>query len=270
MKKWLVLGVFVLISSMLFAQRNGQDVVYLRNGSVIRGNIIEEVPNQSIKIATADGSVFVCQMDEIEKITKEQRVVNRGVHSARNNGGSRFKPMNKIILESGYLRGLMGANDLDRVKLDVIVGRQLSPHFLLGFGTGLRYYDEDFEIDGWWHKTETEETLLVPLFFDIRVNFTRRKISPYFAFDIGYSYDTNAANAVQWAGFMASHTLGAKIKLSDRLDLNVGLEYEAQGRKYRYKYKAERLGPNGYYYDYEMYRASKTSGALGVSVGISF
>jgi len=50
-----------------------QDVVYLKNGSVIRGMVIEQVPNVSLKIRTADGSVFVYAMDQVEKITKEQR-----------------------------------------------------------------------------------------------------------------------------------------------------------------------------------------------------
>ena len=48
-----------------------QDVVYLKNGSIIRGMIIEQIPNKSIKIQTKDGNVFVFEMDEIEKITKE-------------------------------------------------------------------------------------------------------------------------------------------------------------------------------------------------------
>lgn len=49
------------------------DVVYLKNGSVIRGMIIEQVPNVSIKIQTADGSVFFYKMEEVEKITKEKK-----------------------------------------------------------------------------------------------------------------------------------------------------------------------------------------------------
>lgn len=53
------------------AQTTYQEVVYLKNGSIIRGTIIEQVPNQSIKIETGDGSVFVFTMDEIEKMTKE-------------------------------------------------------------------------------------------------------------------------------------------------------------------------------------------------------
>ena len=46
-------------------------VVYLKNGSVIRGSIIEIIPNKSIKIQTIDGSIFVFKFEEIERYTQE-------------------------------------------------------------------------------------------------------------------------------------------------------------------------------------------------------
>ncbi len=66
---------FVPLTS--FAQQDLQDVVYLKNGGIIRGMIIEQIPNVTIKIQTGDGSVFVYQMDEIQKITKEESLVKK-------------------------------------------------------------------------------------------------------------------------------------------------------------------------------------------------
>ena len=48
------------------------EFVYLKNGTVIKGIIIEQIPNLQIKIQTNDGNVFVYKFEEIEKITKEQ------------------------------------------------------------------------------------------------------------------------------------------------------------------------------------------------------
>ena len=59
------------ISSASFAQ-TVVDVVYLKNGSVIRGTIVEQVPGESLKVQTADGSIFVYTLDEVEKMTKEE------------------------------------------------------------------------------------------------------------------------------------------------------------------------------------------------------
>ena len=61
------IGIF---TENLYAQ---DDVVYLKNGSIIKGTIIEEVPGVSLKIKTKDGSLFVYQMDEIDKIAREQK-----------------------------------------------------------------------------------------------------------------------------------------------------------------------------------------------------
>jgi opacity protein-like surface antigen len=44
------------------------DVIYLKDGGVIKGNIIETTPGKSYKIRTADGSIFVLIMEKIEKI----------------------------------------------------------------------------------------------------------------------------------------------------------------------------------------------------------
>ena len=40
----------------------------MKNGSIIRGTIIEQVPNLSIKIETADKNILAYKMDEIEKL----------------------------------------------------------------------------------------------------------------------------------------------------------------------------------------------------------
>jgi TM2 domain-containing membrane protein YozV len=62
---------FFLLCCLFVSAQDLQDVVYLKNGSVLRGTIIEQVPNQSLKIQLSDGSIFVYQFSEIDKIAKE-------------------------------------------------------------------------------------------------------------------------------------------------------------------------------------------------------
>lgn len=72
MKK-LFLILFCAMSTMFAAaQANLQDVVYLKNGSVVRGTIIEQVPGVSLKLQTNDGNIFVYKIEDVEKMTKEQ------------------------------------------------------------------------------------------------------------------------------------------------------------------------------------------------------
>lgn len=63
-----------LVALVLVSQAEAQpteDVLYLKNGSVIRGTIIEQIPGESLKIQTQGGSVFVHAMEEISRIAKE-------------------------------------------------------------------------------------------------------------------------------------------------------------------------------------------------------
>ena len=62
--------VFILfICSFAFSQKY-EDIVYLKDGSIIHGIIIERAPNRYIKIKSGK-NVFVYEMHEIRKMTKE-------------------------------------------------------------------------------------------------------------------------------------------------------------------------------------------------------
>lgn len=67
------LTAFVAVSPALAQQM--EDVIHLKNGGLIRGTIIEQIPNESLKIKTRDGNVFIYTMDEIAKMSKEPVVV---------------------------------------------------------------------------------------------------------------------------------------------------------------------------------------------------
>src|SRR5258708_14302 len=73
LKVFLPLFVF-LIGMGICRSASAEDVVYLKNGSIIHGTITEEVPGQSIKIETNDGNVFVYGVKEIKKITHSKPV----------------------------------------------------------------------------------------------------------------------------------------------------------------------------------------------------
>lgn len=70
MKKLILMLIAAMTCFSLSAQTL-RECVYLKNGSIIKGIIIEQVPNASLKIQTSDGSIFVYEMDQVEKITKE-------------------------------------------------------------------------------------------------------------------------------------------------------------------------------------------------------
>ena len=242
MKKYLALFLFVLTTILVSAQGNYQDVVYLKNGSIIRGIIIEQVPNQSIKIETADRNVFVYQMDEIERLTKELR---QGGDTRKNTG---MKLGYKGIVEWGYQVGI-GDYGMNRLKLDIINSEQINPYFSLGLGTGARYFFD-------------AEAVVIPIYVDIRANLINRTVSPYLSLGIGKSFE--ATNRFEGVGFFFNHTFGVSFKVANKSAINVGIGYEMQ-----------RIGFFYYGYGYNMYNIETTEitenvGALNIVVGISF
>ena len=72
MKRTILFLACLMGMTFAFAQSSLQDVVYLKNGSIIRGDIVEYTPNDTVKIMTTDGSVFVYDFAQVEKFAKEQ------------------------------------------------------------------------------------------------------------------------------------------------------------------------------------------------------
>lgn len=82
--KFRLLPVLVLVAAALTAPRAGaqstpsqqvEDVVYLKDGSVVRGTIVEQRPGKSILIRTRDGNQFRYRIELIDRMTKEAPLI---------------------------------------------------------------------------------------------------------------------------------------------------------------------------------------------------
>lgn len=71
MKKILLGMIMVLIVTIFSTTISAQDILYLKNGSILKGSVLEQTPDKDLKFQTRDGSIYVYQMSEVEKITKE-------------------------------------------------------------------------------------------------------------------------------------------------------------------------------------------------------
>jgi len=70
MKRFCLLVVAMILSVCAFAQAK-VDVVYLKNGSIIKGLITEQMPPARLTIKTLDGSVFIFTYAQIDRIERE-------------------------------------------------------------------------------------------------------------------------------------------------------------------------------------------------------
>ena len=218
--------------------QNYEDVVYLKNGSIIRGIIVEQVPNESIKIETRDGNLFFYRIDEIQKMTKEVPYGYRRKQSY--NSRSFNKPKGYFGLIEAALPLYVG--DGLSMGFNIINGYRVCPQFTFGGGVGVL---GDF---AYWDFT-------VPIFLHLRSDFLDRKTSPYLAFNVGYNIPVFGA----YDGVFFAPSLGVSYNVG-RHRMTTGLEFSANHGWYEYY--------NGYYGGYNYYRTWIL--ALNVKVGFSF
>lgn len=231
----------IFISHPLSAQTNYEDVVYLKNGSIIRGMIIEQVPNETIKIQTKDLSVFVYKMDEILKITKEELVKAESRPKSRRSEitqGERKKNGYTNITELTFARSFENTTstiyngnnyydketDFDRINngpsfgIQTINGYQFSPYVSAGLGLGFNVYSG---------------LGLMPIFAAVRVNFMKSRLTPFAAIDAGYSYSRKEIMGGSLAsdnkgGVMVSPAVGVKFFVIPKMALNLSLGFRYQ------------------------------------------
>lgn len=258
MKKYLFLIIVMLSASTVFTQSQYEDVVYLKNGSIIRGVITEQIPNESIKIEISNGSIFVYRMDEIERIVREPVQVRSGGRD-RTRNASDYEPGYEVSVDLGYQIGT-GDWGLDRIKLDIINGYRINPYIFLGLGTGWRYY----------HQIEDA---LVPIFLNFKVNFIQSQMSPFLELSTGYSL--NASRNFKGEGAFIAPTIGVDFPISDGTKMNVGLSYETQ-RLHRELYIYYLGDGPGYYerhpnsYNLIDFTGTTNSGAISLHIGFTF
>jgi len=79
MKRILAMLFIVIAAAGAAHAADYADVLFLKNGARVKGVIVENNLNDSIRIETKDGSLFVYRYDEIEKIGREKIVAQETV-----------------------------------------------------------------------------------------------------------------------------------------------------------------------------------------------
>ncbi len=229
----LILLLFVL-TGKVSAQAGYEDVVYLKNGSVVHGMIVEQVPNESVKIQTKGKDVFVFKMDEIEKITKEKLSVK--AEKAPESNDIKKDPYTgySLTLESHLGEGTSkNALNETTIGMHVINGITINSAYSLGVGIGFDIINENRS----YYKNYPDyynynhEYLVMTYFIDARAFPIKSKISPMIILDYGYSAGV-FSNYIT-GGFLLNAGVGTKLNFTRRLALNLSLTYKVQQLHYK-------------------------------------
>ncbi len=260
--KQAILKIFTILCMVMTAALGAsavelQEVVYLKNGSVIRGVILEMVPEKSVKIQTSDGNIFVYQMSEVQKITKEESFKRKGSgtytdrrydynydngcgqprnyrytygrddrQNCRDNNDYEPYGWERAPRYRGFVgfSGVIGVGDYDfgRVMLFTSHGVQVTPEIFVGAGIG---------ITGWWEYDDgdiwddTTNYTSIPIFANFRGelhNVFRKNFSPYLDIKLGY-------NTVDLCGVFFAPEIGCHFYFGHKkFGLGFGIGYHLQ------------------------------------------
>lgn len=179
MKHLIVLFFALLLNvTAAFAQVPQRDVVYLKNGSIIRGLVVELVPDHQVKIATADGSIFVYPVSDVLRMEKEDDY-DFGPFRRRY---YRYDNHNPLQRRHGYVGMVEGGLNLS-LNDGYMGGALYTTH-------GAQITDKWFVGVGWGCDGSDEHTYS-SFYADARYFFNKNKskVDPYLEFKLGYVED---------------------------------------------------------------------------------
>lgn len=208
MKKIIICFIFILLAVGTYAQ-SYTETVYLKNGGVIKGIIIEQIPDDNIKIKTRDGNIFVYYFDEISKITKDISQLRQ------NSDYSGYKG----FVDFGYSIPVGSDSESSgRIEFTTSHGYQVNPYFYLGAGAGVNYYCEE-GVDSWSFPLFVNPRLTIP---------TPGSVSAFIDTKVGYTVGEDIE------GFYLAPSLGTRIALTNRNAINLSMGYTLQKANYDY------------------------------------
>lgn len=220
MKKKIVVLVLALTSAVFSV--SARDILSLKNGSVIKGELIEATGEQ-VKFKTADGSLWVYGMSEVISVTKEKQAEETVAEETE-----AAPKKKKEFSKKGYrtqIEQTIDFGDFGAFGYDAIFGYQFNSHLQLGGGIGLRALGEVIRGDDFG----------VPLYADFKVNFLKTKVTPFFDLKAGSLITSDPT-------FYFSPSVGVKIHFSKARALSISTGVAWAGCE-----------EYDYYYDYDYY-----------------
>lgn len=165
MKPFFLFFAFLQILSIsIFAQKNTEKVLYLKNEWVIRGKVLSD-DSEKIKIQTTQGNIFVFSKTDVLEI-KEEKVFSNTSYKTK--GFSHYT-------ELGALAARNTANpnvNTSAFSFQTVNGYKFNQYLFVGGGVGIDLY-----------ATQT----FIPVFGSLRGDFVRNKaVIPFYFLDIGY------------------------------------------------------------------------------------
>jgi len=223
MKYLFILGLLIL-PIILYSQQERSDVIYLKNGSIYRGRIINFQENKSIDLLIVDDTLKLnIPENVIKKVVQnvKQTSFKNPIHYSFNDKGL------YTTIYTGINPGFYSSSKWNKTihvgaNASISMGYQWNKWYGLGVGIGFEnlYFD---------HSN-------IPIFIESKGYLNKKRISPYYNVALGYDFATSA-DAYSVKGNIYFHpALGLKFGINSSFDFlfDVGLRIQNTTRNYEY------------------------------------
>ncbi|NOQ26240.1 MAG: hypothetical protein GQ564_12825 [Bacteroidales bacterium] len=233
-------SIILFVPKISQAQEKLHDVVYLNNGSILHGEIIEIQVNESITIISNCGDRWVVNQNDIMRIAKEplsneiKKDSNEYI-SCKTKGY--YSNINIGFMLSGEMESIFPS-----LSLMFLNGYQFDWGLALGAGVGIDLIDETY----------------MPLVADIRYSFKDSKLSHFVFFQGGYAmplespdpydYNYSDSNPESKGGYIINPGIGLKLKLNDNNAFSFAIGYKYMQVKHEYiEYSGQKINRTSEY-----------------------
>lgn len=242
------LVLLVMFPLLLLAQQNDFDALYLNNGSVLRGKVLESIPGRGVKIEFVGNNVLIIPEDEIEKI-----VMREGTFEVKSQAN---QPSNIEIFPQISLFG--GADQ--SAGITTTVAYKFPFRLSTGIGTGVEWFNG----------------AMLPVFANLNYKILSGTLSPFVYGHAGYAFSIEngqndyyyyGQNPENHGGFLGGIGAGIRKDISPKTSITFSIGYRYQQTKITSEYSPYYGG-----YPSQIIKTERTEkfNRIALSVGIIF
>ena len=198
----------------LAAQKQEVDVVYLKNGEIYRGNLLNHEYVDKIMLQTLCWNSMIFDTRDIDHLDREMVDMKSNRLPEPYSGYFNRTDLGVLI---GH-----GNNEKNAIfSAQMVNGYKLNSRFYPGIGIGIEFFEE----------------AVVPVFADVSCHVGRNVLSPFVRGSIGYSIpvedppDNWGVVTNNHGGYMFAAGLGTLIRLNGHNSLSISLVYRFQSLK---------------------------------------
>jgi len=214
MTRLLLFSLFVLCTFSSQAQRPTEDVLYLKNGWVLRGRLLSDPAAPTIKLQTADRNIFAFTRTDVDSL-RQEATTPPGLQNYKRRGFAHFTELGAL---AG--RNTSSSTNTSAFSFQTVNGFKFNQWLYTGLGVGVDLY-----------ATQS----LLPIFGSVRGDLlSRGTLIPFYFIDAGYGInitgedDTLVQPVTYSGGGLFASGVGLKVLFSNSTSFLISVGYRSQ------------------------------------------